>query len=248
MARHGTWPEGSPLHRQTAYRFFAGLLLYPEPDRIEHLKAAARWLAEGDAVNREPVNQSRGIGKRTDGITGSRDHGITQAVLSLNGDLQDGGSAAGGREPGAANLADLQSDYVRFFRSSRHDFCYPYEGAYVDPEMSAALSFRLESEYAQVGVQLSVKDFPDHAATELEFMSYLCGLEARAAMEGYGDAVAGWRRREQIFLRDHLGRWFPQFARRVGETSRGFYRGVCAGAADFIASDKTCLERLTPVM
>lgn len=44
----GLGEGGDPLLRQTTYRFFAGLLLYPEPDRIEQLKSAASWLSDHD--------------------------------------------------------------------------------------------------------------------------------------------------------------------------------------------------------
>jgi DMSO reductase family type II enzyme chaperone len=56
----------------------------------------------------------------------------------------------------------------------------------------------------------------DHLCVELEFMSVLAAKEAYA-LDGQvgGDALLACRESQRDFLREHLGRWAPAFARML---------------------------------
>lgn len=56
----------------------------------------------------------------------------------------------------------------------------------------------------------------DHISIELEFMSFLAAREAHAREHQYDEAdVAVLVDAQRKFLREHLGRWTPAFARRL---------------------------------
>jgi DMSO reductase family type II enzyme chaperone len=60
----------------------------------------------------------------------------------------------------------------------------------------------------------------DHLSVELEFMGVLAAQEAawlggQPGSEPGGDALAVCREAQREFLREHLGRWTPAFARRL---------------------------------
>ncbi len=56
----------------------------------------------------------------------------------------------------------------------------------------------------------------DHLSVQLEFMAVLAGQEAHALGLGATDeAIAVNRDAQRLFMREHLGRWSPAFARRL---------------------------------
>lgn len=82
--------------------------------------------------------------------------------------------------------------------------------------------------YRAFGLELRAEggERHDHLSVELEFMTVLVGQEAHALAQGLPDEVLAINRRAQrLFLREHLGRWSPAFARRlraaVGEGGLG---------------------------
>jgi len=82
---------------------------------------------------------------------------------------------------------------------------------------------------------------PDHIGLELEFMSVLAAREAYALEQQFDDdLLAVCRDAQKKFLREHLGRWSPAFARRLArnaihETLGGFAKFL----ADFVGAECT---------
>ncbi len=71
----------------------------------------------------------------------------------------------------------------------------------------------------------------DHICMELEFMAVLAAKEAYALEHQIDDeALPLLRSAQKQFLREHLGRWVPAFARRL---ARAAGPGVIAALADF---------------
>jgi putative dimethyl sulfoxide reductase chaperone len=71
----------------------------------------------------------------------------------------------------------------------------------------------------------------DHICIELEFMSVLAAKEVYALEHQIEDeALATLRSAQKQFIREHLGRWVPAFARRLARAAGG---GVISALADF---------------
>ena len=69
----------------------------------------------------------------------------------------------------------------------------------------------------------------DHISIELEFMSVLAAKEAHALEhQSDEDALATLRDAQRKFLREHLGRWTPAFARRLWRMAEGTALGALA--------------------
>ncbi|RDB63962.1 molecular chaperone TorD [Gordonibacter sp. 28C] len=69
----------------------------------------------------------------------------------------------------------------------------------------------------------------DHAATELEFLQWLCMLAGGMAQapEGVEAPDGGWAGAHDRFLEDHARTWMPRFAQGVAAESREpFYRAA----------------------
>ena len=81
--------------------------------------------------------------------------------------------------------------------------------------------------YEAFGLKLAgrQKEFPDHIATELEFLSLLLLKGCYASAEGQEEARAISEEAAAKFLADHLGAWAGAFADRVeAATEDDFYR------------------------
>jgi len=148
----------------------------------------------------------------------------------------------------AGQAGTLQADFSRLFVAGR-DGCAPNESYQLalGPAGAAALAAALEREYAGEGVSLdpAAGELPDHVAVEMEFVAFLCDRE-RAAWRDRREAEG--RRlllRQRQFLREHLGRWVPRFAREVQRADlHGWYGEVVGAAAAFVHHDQDLVDLL----
>jgi len=85
--------------------------------------------------------------------------------------------------------------------------------------------------FAAFGLELApdAAERIDHISIELEFMSVLAAKEAHALEhQSDEDALATLRDAQKKFLREHLGRWSPAFARRLARMAEDTVLGVVA--------------------
>lgn len=78
--------------------------------------------------------------------------------------------------------------------------------------------------YEFFGVKLSEteREYPDHLATELEFLAWLC-MQEQAAGQAGRDAEP-FRLAARDFLSRHLAAWLPEFRRRLEATGTAYAR------------------------
>ena len=223
----GTGIAGMPLEdlaclRQGAYRLFSQSLLYPDDQRLAVMPRVVREMAEDEAWGHiAPVQEWRDY-------------------LSLVAGLQ-------GRRP-----ADIQAEYLSLFVVNVKGVpCPPYESAYVSGGSLNAgwLGACLAAEYGREGLAPSPAsgEPPDHVATELEFMSFLCGAEAQARKQGDPGRARDAVERRQQFLEQHLDLWIPPFEQRLeASDSSGFYAGVVKALLAFIGHEMEVLGSSSP--
>ncbi len=78
--------------------------------------------------------------------------------------------------------------------------------------------------YETVGLEVDIKQPPDHIAIELEFLSYLCGLEAEALQGGVRKKGAELAAEQKSFLGAYVLPWMPQFVENIRSgTENTFY-------------------------
>ena len=205
--------EGALLLRQALYRYCAAGLLYPEPARLTILRDATKWLASS--------------------LDGPWPDGVLREGLVTTSEWLD--QLDGFPE-------SLQGKWINLFGVSRTSFCYPYEGATIEPQWAGALQASLQHEYAAAGLELSSDELPDHVSVELEYMSYLCGLELKAA-EHQVELRPLIIDRQRTFLSDHLCRWLPGLTERVAVAEGGIYCDFAAIADELTRQELRRLER-----
>ncbi len=97
--------------------------------------------------------------------------------------------------------------------------------------------------YRQEGLDIVLKDAPDHISVELEFMYFLVLKEAEAHENDNLEEAARLHDRQESFLRVHLGRWVGQFAENVEQYSETeFYKALGLATKNYVLED---LARLT---
>ena len=95
-----------------------------------------------------------------------------------------------------------------------------YESWHVDGRFPTPTTFAVQAQYRRAGLELS-GELPDHAAVELEFLSFL----ARREEEDAGQAQK-WRAARHRFLKEHAGRWLPEVGRRLSVSDNPAWSAV----------------------
>jgi TorA maturation chaperone TorD len=209
------WPSVARL-RQGLYRFYAGALLSPTPQRVRELAAAAEFL---DASGIEAFAFA-GSWRQIRGVLEPR-----PTSEELRSDYIRLFVAA----PGGPSCPPVESYY-----------------AVTNASGSAALLIgELERIYRRIGLELASGGAVtvDHVSTELEAMAHLCRREASAREDLDERTVGEILRTSLAFLNRHLGRWLPVFGQRVHETApQSFYAVVTRAAAAFVRHDLDLLS------
>ncbi len=135
------------------------------------------------------------------------------------------------RDCAKLTLPDLDGDYQRWFGKSI-DRVPMRESAYRWREASAVVANAndvaqaLRQLYEQFGV-VPIANQEDVLPVEFEFMAFLCERESQEWQANASEAARQLRLQEHTFLADHLGRWYPEFCRRVADRSLNpFYEAL----------------------
>lgn len=203
--------------RQGLYRTFGRALLPPEEGLTETLAAAVDYLEAQDLTR----------------------FAFYPHWLTFRNAL---------REPPTSD--ELATTYVRLFASGVDGaLCPPTESWYkTDARVggTAELVAALEADYRALGfAAVGIAEPPDHAATQLEAMSALCGQEAEAWRTRQDPEAAASLERQDRFLRTHLATWFGDFAARVRNADqKGWYRAVTQAVDAYVVQEADLVRAL----
>jgi TorA maturation chaperone TorD len=145
----------------------------------------------------------------------------------------------------SGSLETREIEYNRLFVGPYTPLVSPYESMYRDSSgmvmgPSTASVLRI---YAQENLMPAIeeRDLPDHIATEIEYMAFLCHREyAIWKMKGNTDrdpdlVVSDVQRKEKEFLEEHLYPWVPAFCDKVLQiTDFELYHCLASLLKDFI--------------
>ncbi len=207
--------------RGAAYGLIGYGFQFPESKRVATLNEPARWASWP------------GVLEEMDEPTATR-LAVLREVLRKVADPLDGAASI--------ELSAWQDRFNELFGHAVRGKCPPYELEYGRSEIiqQASELADIAGFYAAFGMELSadLDDRPDHITVECEFMSVLCAKEAHAIGEGLAENVEICRKAQRDFLRDHLARWFPAFARRVQDADpEGYLGALAAFSAAHISAD-----------
>ena len=97
--------------------------------------------------------------------------------------------------------------------------------------------------YEQEGLDIVLKDSPDHVSAELEFLYFLSLKQAEALENSDQDEASRLAEKQASFLRLHLGNWIESFAEKIqANAETEFYKVLGCTTCDFVLED---LRKLT---
>ena len=138
------------------------------------------------------------------------------------------------------SLQDLVASHHRLFGHTARGDVPPYETEYgaealfqQPHEMGDLMGF-----YRALGLTLNAqeRERADHVSCECEFLCFLALKEAYALEHADAPMAEETRKAERLFLRDHLARFLPAFAKKLSrEDTNGLYGALGRVGYDFIA-------------
>lgn len=147
--------------------------------------------------------------------------------------------------PGFEN--ELAAEYTRLFVLPSG--AVPHESMYLDENkrLGGRVTAGVQQYYQDAGAHLTKAclELPDHIGVELEFMSFLCGIEAQFRNQ---TDVAGLQKClgfQHGFLTEHLLRWYKPFCDKViGGSSSGAYRALARLTIAFLEAERELVSEL----
>jgi len=171
-------------------------------------------------------------------VDGAFQADLRACVTMLDWPAADAARAAARLDDATARLAaqdpdavyhELAVEYSRLFIGPGTIVVSPYESIHLDgtPEMRALVMVSRSSKavlaaYREAGLERGREsnEPPEHIATELEFMYFVCFREAAALAECDEAGSSAWETRRVAFLGEHLQAWLPGLCKTVADESR----------------------------
>ncbi len=141
--------------------------------------------------------------------------------------------------PKADDLQRYQIDFSRLFIGPFKLLAPPYGSVYLeDGKFMGNSSLAAKELFSQEGLNVVIKDAPDHITLELEFMYFLALKEAEARENSDPEEADRLRDKQAAFLGMHLGKWVSQFTDKMEENSQTeFYKDLALATKKFVLQD-----------
>lgn len=158
---------------------------------------------------------------------------LAAAAAILDPDREAGLAAACSLLTARSSLLTLTASHRRLFGHSARGAVPPYETEYgaealfqQPQEMGDLMGF-----YNAFGLALNDRQHEraDHVSCECEFLCFLALKEAYALEHGDDSMLEETRKAERLFLRDHLARFLPAFAKKLVREDAGGLYGFLGG-------------------
>jgi hypothetical protein len=113
---------------------------------------------------------------------------------------------------------------------------WPWESAWLSEtgQLGGEVTDAVRRAYADGGMQLSLKEEPDHVGIELAYLGHLCAAEAEALEDGQD--AAPLQALAATFLQQHLGRWLAPWALSVRDGAAPAWAAVAELALELTES------------
>ena len=141
--------------------------------------------------------------------------------------------------PKIDDLERYNIDYSKLFIGPFKLLASPYGSTYLEGgKFMGNSTLEVRHLYQQEGLDIVLKDAPDHISMELEFMYFLALNEAAARENSDLKQTACLRDKQAVFLRTHLGRWIEPFADNIEKYAQTkFYQALGRATRDFVLKD-----------
>ena len=141
--------------------------------------------------------------------------------------------------PPSVEIELLIVDFSSLFVGPYKLLAPPYGSVYLeDGKFMGDSTLDVRNCYESEGLNITIKDAPDHIAMELEFMYYLIAKQIEAIENSNSQDAESYLQKQHSFLQTHLIRWLPKFAENVQQNAQTeFYRKLSLLTNNFAQSD-----------
>lgn len=145
--------------------------------------------------------------------------------------------------PKTDDLERYKVDFSSLFVGPFKLLVPPYGSVYLENgKFMGNSTLAVKNLYEQEGLDIVLKDAPDHISVELEFMYFLALKEAEARENSNLAETTRLHDKQASFLQIHLGDWISPLADNIEKFSQTeFYKALGLATKNFVLED---LERL----
>lgn len=216
------------LGRSKMYLLLSWSMLYPEDDEFLDYLQSGEFVEDGRSA-------LESLGESLDSIGGER----ANAKLASSRKHLDRIEQWVSSECVNWQLADLQAEHRRVFSNVITLDCPPYETLFGNDHVfgQAHVMGDIAGFYRAFGVELSrdIHERMDHLSVELEFMHFLAYKESYARCHDGAEKAQIVVDAQKKFVKDHIGRWVPLFARMLAKKAdSGFFKDLAELSSDWI--------------
>ncbi len=126
----------------------------------------------------------------------------------------------------SSSQEELQVAHAELFIGPFELKASPYGSTYLEKTRRVMGDSTMEvlKHYRKAGLQVDIKQPPDHIAIELEFLSYLCARGAEALHNGDLEKATEFQTEQKYFLATYVMPWMPDFVKNIRSgTENKFY-------------------------
>jgi TorA maturation chaperone TorD len=207
--------------RQTLFRFFSLLFLYPSTENLFGIQlGASELLNSHQAWSDKPYAEK-----------------LSTLLALLSNVYPD-------------DRKKIVDEYNRLFLVKPKVSPYETSYLKLLGQSEGTIAADVSGIYGWAGLVVSpdMNELPDHIAVELEFMSFLYEKEITANEEGSPTDITTTQQEQRDFMTNHLARWYPQFAKKaLSEADENLiYRNVVETLYSFLRSELEILKIREP--
>ncbi len=143
--------------------------------------------------------------------------------------------------PEVDDIVSLKIDYSKLFLGPYKLLAPPYGSVYLEGARKVMGNSTMDVKrwYREEGLDITVREAPDHIAVELEFMYLLIFREAELMKNKDSNTAFGYCQKQASFLGTHLGRWVNEFTSNVEASAhQAFYKKLARFTKSFIEEDQ----------
>ena len=138
------------------------------------------------------------------------------------------------------DLESLKVDYTQLFLGPYLLLAPPYGSLYLENTRTVMGDSTMDAKqrYQEAGLNLTLKEAPDHVAIELEFMYYLIYREIEEIINNNESNVGLYLKKQSDFLQDHLGKWVSKFTDNISaHAETDFYQNVACFTESLVTGE-----------
>jgi putative dimethyl sulfoxide reductase chaperone len=167
------------------------------------------------------------------------DEALLKTLGDLEGEVAELLSEVIRSAPGTDDLDRHKVDHSKLFVGPFKLIAAPYGSVYLeDGKFMGESTLAAKQLYQQAGLDIVLKEAPDHISVELEFMYFLALKELEAIERSDIKQAALLRDGQASFLHTFLGSWVQPFAHTVEDNAQtDFYRALGRVTNDFVLND-----------